>query len=136
VAGGCLDMRVTSAARKSQRAEDVAAAMYVITRHDIRRSGLTTLPEVLRLAPGVQVAPHSGVQLSASVARTGHLRRLGVPAYTRLDARAEFRVNSRLTAAAVGQNLLSSQHAEFTSDILYLTSGMPRSARLDLRWEF
>ena len=33
-----------------------AAAVYVITQEDIRRSGVTTIPESLRLAPGVQVA--------------------------------------------------------------------------------
>src|SRR5258708_6459898 len=51
-----MKVTVTSAARKSQRADDVPAAVYVITRDDIRRSGLTTLPELLRLAPGAQVA--------------------------------------------------------------------------------
>jgi iron complex outermembrane receptor protein len=51
-----MNIRVTSVARKSQRAEDVAAAIYVITGDDILRSGLRTLPEILRLAPGVQVA--------------------------------------------------------------------------------
>ena len=45
-----MDLRVTSVARKSQRAEDVPAALYVITRDDIRQSGLMTLPEILRLA--------------------------------------------------------------------------------------
>src|SRR5688572_25442457 len=51
-----MSLEITSAGRRQQRAEDVAAAVYVITREDIRRSGLTLLPEVLRLAPGVQVA--------------------------------------------------------------------------------
>jgi iron complex outermembrane recepter protein len=51
-----LNIRVTSAARKAQRAEDVPAAVYVITQDDIRRSGLRTLPEIFRLVPGMQVA--------------------------------------------------------------------------------
>jgi iron complex outermembrane receptor protein len=51
-----MELTVTSAARKGQRAEDVAAAIYVITRQQIRTSGLRSLPEILRLAPGVQVA--------------------------------------------------------------------------------
>src|SRR5258708_2943262 len=51
-----MKVTVTSAARKSQRADDVPAAVYVITRDDMRGSGLTTLPELLRLAPGAQVA--------------------------------------------------------------------------------
>ena len=51
-----MDVTVTSASRRAQAASDAAAAVYVITREDIRRSGATTLPDVLRLAPGVQVA--------------------------------------------------------------------------------
>lgn len=51
-----MGIEVTSAGRKQQRAEDVAAAIYVITREQIQQSGLRTLPEILRLAPGVQVA--------------------------------------------------------------------------------
>lgn len=57
---------VTSAARKSQPLEDTAAAIYVITRDEIRRSGLTRLPEVLRLAPGLQVARIDGATWAIS----------------------------------------------------------------------
>jgi len=51
-----MNVQITSASRKEQRAADTAAAVYVITRDDIRRSGMTTLPDLLRLVPGVQVA--------------------------------------------------------------------------------
>lgn len=51
-----MSIPVTSASRKEQRTEDVAAAVFVITREDIRRSGMTTLPDLLRMAPGVDVA--------------------------------------------------------------------------------
>lgn len=51
-----MDVTVTSATRREQASADAAAAVYVITREDIRRSGATSLPEVLRLAPGLQVA--------------------------------------------------------------------------------
>lgn len=51
-----LNVEVTSVARKAQRLSDSAAAVYVLTRADIRRSGATTVPGVLRLVPGVQVA--------------------------------------------------------------------------------
>lgn len=50
------NLEVTSVSKKSERAFDAAAAIYVITKEDIRRSGATTIPEALRLAPGVQVA--------------------------------------------------------------------------------
>ena len=51
-----LNMPVTSAGRKPQSLRTAAASAFVITADDIRRSGLHTLPEVLRLAPGVQIA--------------------------------------------------------------------------------
>ncbi|MCP5158663.1 MAG: TonB-dependent receptor [Gammaproteobacteria bacterium] len=47
---------ITSASRKAQTLADTAAAVFVISADDIRRSGATNLPEALRLAPGVQVA--------------------------------------------------------------------------------
>lgn len=51
-----LNIKITSASRKEQRADDVAAAVYVITQDEIRRSGMRTLPELFRLVPGVQAA--------------------------------------------------------------------------------
>ncbi|WP_129645259.1 TonB-dependent receptor plug domain-containing protein [Peristeroidobacter agariperforans] len=51
-----MDVTVTSAAKRAQASADAAAAVFVITRDDIRRSGATSLPEVLRMAPGLQVA--------------------------------------------------------------------------------
>ena len=51
-----MNIEITSVSHKEQRAVDVAAAVDVITQEDIRRSGLTTVAELLRLVPGVQVA--------------------------------------------------------------------------------
>ena len=51
-----LSMEVTSVAKKKQSLKDVAAAVFVITAEDIRRSGVTSIPEALRMAPGIQVA--------------------------------------------------------------------------------
>jgi iron complex outermembrane receptor protein len=50
-----LSIEVTSVAKKKQRLSEVAAAVFVITREDIRRSGVTSIPEALRMAPGIQV---------------------------------------------------------------------------------
>jgi iron complex outermembrane receptor protein len=50
-----MNIEVTSVSKKTQRLSSTAASVFVITSEDIRRSGLG-LPEVLRLAPGVQVA--------------------------------------------------------------------------------
>ncbi len=49
-------VEVTSVARKDQQLSKVAAAVYVITADDIRRSGATCVPEALRMAPGIEVA--------------------------------------------------------------------------------
>ena len=46
---------MTTVGKKEMSALKSAAAVYVITAEDIRRSGLTSLPELLRLAPGLSV---------------------------------------------------------------------------------
>lgn len=51
-----MDVTITSAAKHAQASADAAAAVYVITREDIRRSGATSLPQLLRYVPGLQVA--------------------------------------------------------------------------------
>jgi iron complex outermembrane receptor protein len=51
-----MEVEVTSAARKPQRLAETATAIFVITPKDIRRSGATSIPELLRMVPGLQVA--------------------------------------------------------------------------------
>ena len=51
-----LNIEVTSASKKEQKLSETPAAIYVITQEDIRKSGFTTLPEVFRMVPGMQVA--------------------------------------------------------------------------------
>ncbi|MDM8558176.1 TonB-dependent receptor [Candidatus Parabeggiatoa sp. HSG14] len=46
----------TSASRTKRKLMDTASALFVISSEDIRRAGITSIPEALRLAPGVQVA--------------------------------------------------------------------------------
>jgi len=55
-----MNMEVTSASKKEQKLSRVAAAIFVITQEDIRRSGATNIPDVLRMVPGVQVAQING----------------------------------------------------------------------------
>jgi iron complex outermembrane recepter protein len=50
------NLEVTTASKEPEALRKVPAAIYVITQEDIRRSGATSLPDVLRLAPGVEVA--------------------------------------------------------------------------------
>lgn len=51
-----MQITITSVAKKPQQLGDSAAAIYVITNDDIHRAGVTTVPEALRLAPGLHVA--------------------------------------------------------------------------------
>ncbi|MDE2322190.1 MAG: Plug domain-containing protein, partial [candidate division NC10 bacterium] len=51
-----MNIEITSASKKGESLWDAAAAAYVITGEEIRRSGVTSIPEALRLAPGVEVA--------------------------------------------------------------------------------
>ncbi|MFK0573505.1 TonB-dependent receptor plug domain-containing protein [Endozoicomonas sp.] len=50
-----MTLEVTSVSRKKQRLMDSAAAIYVVTQEDIQRSGVKTIPDALRMVPGVQV---------------------------------------------------------------------------------
>jgi iron complex outermembrane receptor protein len=51
-----MNIEVTSVSRKEQKISQVAAAIFVITPEDIRRSGATTIPDLLRMVPGLDVA--------------------------------------------------------------------------------
>src|SRR6267154_5257752 len=50
------NVEVTTTSKEPEQVWRTPAAIYVITQEDIRRSGATTIPEVLRLAPGLEVA--------------------------------------------------------------------------------
>jgi iron complex outermembrane receptor protein len=47
---------VTSFSKREEKLSEVPGALYVITQDDIRRSGALSIPEALRMVPGVQVA--------------------------------------------------------------------------------
>ncbi len=51
-----MNVEVTSVSKKAQRIADAPAAVYVISQEDIRRSGVTSIPELLRMVPGLDVA--------------------------------------------------------------------------------
>lgn len=55
-----LNVEVTSVSRRSQSLSTAAAAAFVVTEQDIRRSGATTIPDVLRMVPGINVAQIDG----------------------------------------------------------------------------
>ncbi|MCK5356634.1 MAG: TonB-dependent receptor plug domain-containing protein, partial [Methyloprofundus sp.] len=51
-----LNIEVISVAKKSKSLNDSPAAIFIITQDDIKRIGATSVPEALRLAPGLDVA--------------------------------------------------------------------------------
>jgi iron complex outermembrane receptor protein len=60
-------LQVTSVSRRSESLNQAAASIYVITAEDIRRSGVTSIPEALRLAPGVEVARNGASEWTISI---------------------------------------------------------------------
>jgi len=58
---------VTSPSKEPTPAFRSPVAIYVITGDDIRRSGVTTIPDALRLAPGVEVARIDGSKWSVGI---------------------------------------------------------------------
>ncbi len=53
---GLMNLRVTSVSKREQSLSRTGAAVFVITQDDIRRSGMNNIPDLLRMAPGVEVA--------------------------------------------------------------------------------
>ena len=51
-----INIQVTSVSKKETDLFTAPAAIYVITQEDIRRSGMTSIPELLRMVPGLDVA--------------------------------------------------------------------------------
>ena len=51
-----MNIKVTSVSKKEQKLSQVAAAVFVISAEDIRRSGATNIPDLLRMVPGLDVA--------------------------------------------------------------------------------
>lgn len=51
-----MNVEVTSVSKKEQKLSHTASAVFVITAEDIRKSGATNIPDLLRMVPGIQVA--------------------------------------------------------------------------------
>jgi iron complex outermembrane receptor protein len=55
-----FNLEVTSVSKKAQPLSRAAAAIFVLTNEDIRRSGVLSIPEALRMVPGIQVERATG----------------------------------------------------------------------------
>ena len=61
-----MGITITSVSRRPESLQDAAAAVYVITQEDIRRSGVTTIAGALAMAPGLYVTQISSSRWSVS----------------------------------------------------------------------
>ncbi|MBU1233158.1 MAG: TonB-dependent receptor [Proteobacteria bacterium] len=50
-----LDLEVISVAKVPEKVTDTPAAIYIITQEDLRRNGVQSIPEALRMVPGLHV---------------------------------------------------------------------------------
>jgi iron complex outermembrane recepter protein len=51
-----MNVNVTSASKTEQKISKVAAAIFMISEEDTRRSAATNIPDLLRMVPGLEVA--------------------------------------------------------------------------------
>jgi iron complex outermembrane receptor protein len=51
-----MNVEVTSVSKREQKTSEAAAAVFVISQEDIRRSGALNIPDLLRMVPGLDVA--------------------------------------------------------------------------------
>jgi len=60
------NLNITSVSRRPEPLSEAPASVYVITHDDIHRSAAVTLPELLRLAPNLEVARQDGPNYAVS----------------------------------------------------------------------
>ncbi|MCH7909013.1 MAG: TonB-dependent receptor plug domain-containing protein, partial [Candidatus Hydrogenedentes bacterium] len=61
-----LNIEVTSVSKKAEKRTEAAAAIFVITNDDIKRSGARSIPDVLRMVPGLTVSQLDAYKWSVS----------------------------------------------------------------------
>ena len=82
------NIEVTTVSKGPVKLSQTAAAIYVITQEDIRRSGVRSLPEALRLAPGVDVAQIDSVKWAVGI--RGFQSRLSRDILVLIDGRSVY----------------------------------------------
>jgi iron complex outermembrane receptor protein len=69
-----MKIEVTSVSKKEEQLFRAPSAIYVLTRSDIRRSGATSIPDLLRLVPGLSVAQIDSSQWAVTSRGFNNLR--------------------------------------------------------------
>lgn len=101
-------VEVQAAGRKDQKLAQVAAAVFVITAEDIRRSGASNIPDLLRMVPGIQVAQIStGIW---AISSRGFNGRLANKMLVMIDGRSVY--NSVFSGTLWNENMVPFQQIE------------------------
>ena len=66
-----MNTKVTSASGREQKLDDVANAMYVITKEDIERSGAREVVDLFYRVPGMQIRQIDGHQYGVGIRQNG-----------------------------------------------------------------
>jgi iron complex outermembrane receptor protein len=82
------NVQVTTVSKEREEVWRTPAAIYVITQEDIGRSGARTLPDALRLAPGVEVAQIDGDKWAIGI--RGFQGRLSKSVLVLIDGRSVY----------------------------------------------
>lgn len=82
------NIEVVTTSKSPVKLSKTPAAVYVITQEDIRRAGVRTIPEALRLAPGVDVAQIDGVKWAVGI--RGFESRLSRDVLVLIDGRSVY----------------------------------------------
>jgi iron complex outermembrane receptor protein len=83
-----MNVQVTSVSKKDQNMSKIGAAVSVITQEDIRRSGATNIPDLLRMVPGVHVAQMDANTWAISI--RGFTDRYGDKVLVLIDGRSVY----------------------------------------------
>lgn len=83
-----MNVEIVTYSKNPERWFNTPAAIFVITQEDIRRSGVTNIPEALRMAPGVEVARINSNQWAIGI--RGFTSRLSRSILVMIDGRSVY----------------------------------------------
>src|ERR1700735_655383 len=106
-----FSVQVTSVGRKAQERSKAAAAIFVLTAEDIRRSGATCIPEALQWVPGLTVLHLDGRSWVVSA------RAQGLPGAILMDARLAWRPTRNGEVSVTVQDLANRRVLECYPEI-------------------
>lgn len=67
-----FDLEVVTVSKKKEKLFETASALFVVTEEDMRRSGATNIPDVLRMVPGVEVIRMDSARWYVSIRGYNH----------------------------------------------------------------